>query len=201
MEKSERGVFNFIYFIVLAAAVVFIAAGLPACGKGLPTGPSKTETISAGSDPDLRAVKKYNADHYRGHATRWNRSTIDVHDAVGVPNLQGILNDWNNALGGKLTLAVGGPGSPIQIVGDSTIAECGLANVPASDYRIENVKISIRCNTEAVVKHELGHAVGFAGHASDGGVMDVRHSLAITEMYAEMLRRLYDLAPGTVITD
>ncbi len=188
--------------VFIATAMVFMAAGLPACGKDALTGPSsKTETISAGNDADLKAVKQYNADAYGGVVTRWDRATVGVYDAVGVPNLQGILNDWNNALGGKLTLVGGPAGSPIEIVGDSAIADCGLARGASSGHRIESMRISIRCNTEAVVKHELGHAVGFTNHASDGGVMDVRHSLVITEMYIKMLRRLYNLAPGTTITD
>ncbi len=186
------------------AAILMLGAFLPACAKDpLITAATKDDEVSSAGDPALQDVKKYNSDPNNGRTLRWDDNNVGVYDPVGIPNLQGILDDWNNALGGKLRLEIGGPGSGIELYRDDTLPSdiCGTAQPSGMSGKIEKVRIAIRCATNRTASHEIGHALGFTGHADDGGVMTQRsRSETITETYIRTLRKLYDLKPGTKIT-
>ena len=160
----------------------------------------QTTVVSVGNDADLALVKKYNADG-NGYVDRWEQSTVGVYDQIGIPNLQEILDDWNAALGGKLTLVRGDSQSPITIVTDTTRSLAGWTNSNIVNHRTQSAKISINTPVASLywtTKHELGHAVGFHGHTTAGGILNESPtSLTITDEVKRTLRKLYDLAPGT----
>ena len=165
----------------------------------------QTTVVSVGNDADLALVRKYNADANGGYIVRWEQGTVSVYDQVGVSNLQDILNEWNAVLIGKMTLVLGDASSPIVIQRDDTLSTGGLTRRTAQNHRIVSASILINVGAVAgpeavtlVSKHELGHAVGFYGHTTAGGLMNAfLESIEITDEVKRTLRKLYELAPGT----
>src|SRR5262249_17742917 len=83
---------------------------------------------------------------------------------------------------------------------------CGLATVEYDDDRIISVDVQIAVAIYrstlcvAPVTHEVGHAIGFLAHTSDGGLMDPDGGNGqITPGDVSFVRSLYSLAPGTFV--
>lgn len=185
--------------LVVLMVFLFIVA-FSGCdgGGGNPTEP----TTSTSGDSDLMLVKKYNADYAGGRTVRWDKDTITVYDTTSARGLQQDLDDWSQYLGGR-RLVISGSGSDIEISADNSLSACGNTSYGwDSGYRIVKAYIKIRCRENTtIVKHEIGHAVGFFGHTSDGGVMDYENRRpTVTNIVARTLRKLYSLSPGTKIT-
>lgn len=172
------------------------------CTKSNSSDPDPVIFLSSKDDPALALVKEFNSDPSGGSTVRWEQTTVFVYDPVGIPNLQGILNDWNNSLAGKLSLVKGEKGSLIEFSQDNTLPECGVAELVFRGQLIRSVRIVMRCISSSIVaKQELGHAIGFFGHTADGGVMDTgARSERISSDVNLMLRKLYDLSAGTAIS-
>lgn len=188
---------SLIAYTFILITIFILATG---CSQSSPTSPD-TPTISVSGDDNesLALVKKFNSDSSGGSTVRWGQGTAFVYDPIGIPNLQRFLDDWNNALGGRLTLVTGDSGSPIEFYWDENIVELGLATWTYSGSgQILKARIGLRTTNALVVKQEIGHSIGFFGHTSDGGVMDSgATSENITDQVKQMLRKLYDLDVGT----
>jgi len=52
----------------------------------------------------------------------------------------------------------------------------------------------------AVIRHEVGHCLGFIGHVGSGLMKPTCCALNFTSDVTRMMRRLYSLPPGTVVT-
>lgn len=51
-----------------------------------------------------------------------------------------------------------------------------------------------------VLRHEIGHCLGFVGHVSSGLMRPTCCALNLTLDVAGMMQRLYSLPPGTEVT-
>jgi hypothetical protein len=171
--------------------------------------PGKKHTT--GVDFDAAFLFEHNASQNSGRTVRWANLPIRVF-------LNNIASEeevtrWTQVTGGAVTFVfVGGrSGSDIHLAfgspGDNVCGETvvtfrlGSGEVIEADVVFNRAIFrDRRCVGGATVTHEIGHAIGFFGHTSDGGLMDASGlSAEITPPVADMLRALYSLAPGTVV--
>lgn len=139
---------------------------------------------------------------------RWRSLPVAVYDKDNlVPDLQEIINDWNQAMGREV-FKIGGADSPIVISGDSTRPPVELVVwIPKKNGLLD--KVFITNNPSWIdsdkIKHQLGHALGFFGHTTDDpeGIMDPDYDKGknISPLVVSVLRELYKIPPATEITD
>jgi hypothetical protein len=92
----------------------------------------------------------------------------------------------------KLPQATGKVEIP-QITGDSEILTCALVLDPVLFDGPD-------AQLKAVIRHEVGHCLGFIGHVSSGLMKPTCCALNITSDVRNMMRKLYNNPPGTVVT-
>src|SRR5207344_215694 len=119
------------------------------------------------------------------------------------------VNAWAAATGGAVSFTfVGSPpaaGVSFRFGGGSD--ECGSTVVDyGPDGRIVGADIEVVQNVfrgpqcQRTVTHETGHAIGFLGHTSDGGLMDPDGGNGdITAADVTFVQLLYSMAPGTFV--
>jgi hypothetical protein len=176
-------------------------------------------TLQVSGAPPMSAdalVKTYNINpigaESHGETMRWLNGTVGVYDSTGFSGLQSALDVWNGAIGGPVTLVIStNPSSPITISFDSSVGtsgDCGVASPgihtgTGGDNSIyaSIIRINPSCGSNLTVyRHELGHAVGFFAHTSDGGLMDPNAGNGqLTGEDTIMIHHLYELPVGTLI--
>ena len=178
-----------------------LALILAACGGGggKSSGPSEA--------PDLRFLAQHNARFNDGVTTRWPVLPIRV-----FPNniaQSDEVTEWTQVTGGLVTFTFVGSRSQADIsfrfgTGDDI---CGVTTVEfEADGRIASADVRV---VKAVfrgpqcvrtITHEVGHALGFLDHSSDGGLMDPDGgSGEITAPVSKFFRDLYSMPPGTSV--
>jgi len=215
MEERRERLKDWIFRLSVVAVMMIltiIAISFSGCSQGATniTGPSPTTTttiLDSSNDEDLKLVKQYNSDLSGGKATRWNKSIVTVYDSTGKVNLQSVLNEWNAVLAGKLTLAVGGQGSDIEIVRDDSVA-CGVGGyypyngiIIPRGIRISQTCLELPYDANLTAEHEIGHVIGFFGHTNSGVMSNNAHTITsqITSEISRMLNKLYSIELGAQI--
>ncbi len=151
----------------------------------------------------------HNAQFNDGRTVRWGALPIAVFLGNGVASADEVTT-WTSATGGAVTFAFVGSAAGAGIVFRfrSGTDICGVTNVLFTEdgfITSADVQVSqaIYRGPQCVrtVTHESAHAIGFLDHTSDGGLMDPDGGNGeITAPVAQMLRDLYSLPPGTVIS-
>ena len=80
-----------------------------------------------------------------------------------------------------------------EILAGGRIQRC----VIVLDQALDNVSDN---TLKAVIRHEVGHCLGFIGHVSSGLMRPTCCLLNITTDVRDMMRQLYNLPPGTEVT-
>jgi hypothetical protein len=163
---------------------------------------------NAGStNTDLDFLFQHNARFNDGRTVRWPNLPIRVFtNNIAQTNE---VTEWTGVTGGAVTFAFVGSASGANITfGFTTGADiCGTTNIRftsdgeivSSDVRVVEAIFRTSVCTRTVV-HEVGHAIGFLDHTTDGGLMDDDGGNGeITEPVASMISLLYSMAPGSVV--
>jgi hypothetical protein len=176
-----------------------LALALAACGGGGGSGSS--------GDGEIRFLAQHNAQFNGGVTTRWPNLPIRVF--TNSIAQQDEVTAWTGASGGLVTFTFVGSraGADIFFSFTSGDAICGVTTVEFEpDGRITSADVRLvravfrgpQC--VRTVTHEVGHAIGFFDHTSDGGLMDDDGGNGeITPPVARMFVNLYSMATGTPI--
>jgi hypothetical protein len=162
----------------------------------------------AGStNDDLDFLFQHNARFNDGRTVRWANMPIRVFtNNIARPDE---VTEWTRATGGAVTFTFVGSASGANITfrfgsGDDI---CGTTNIRfstdgeivSSDVQVVQAVFRTNVCTRTIV-HEVGHAIGFLDHTTDGGLMDDDGGNGdITEPVANMFVLLYSMAPGSVV--
>jgi hypothetical protein len=80
-----------------------------------------------------------------------------------------------------------------QVLPSGQITRCAVLLDPSLSFAPERA-------VRVTVRHEIGHCLGFGGHVGSGLMRPTCCEMNITSNVIRMLRRLYSLPPGTVVT-
>lgn len=158
----------------------------------------------------------------RAVAVRWANGVVKVYDETNYPRLQEVLNAWNEAIGGIITLVptIDMFKGEINIwqrpkegivfdflttrINDDNSFSTVTVGVPF--YSIEGVTYyseGNKADDETAFRtymHVIGHALGFYRHTKNGGLMsDPPGTSQIGELEKTFMRYLYSLPPGEEI--
>jgi hypothetical protein len=177
---------------------------LVGCNGGGGDGGGGTGSTNA----DLDFLFQHNARFNDGMTIRWPNMPIRVF-TNNIARADEVT-EWTRATGGAVTFSFVGSASGANITfrfgsGDDI---CGTTNIRFStpdgeivsaDVQVVQAVFRTPVCTRTVV-HEVGHAIGFLDHTTDGGLMnDDGGNGEITEPVASMFVLLYSMAPGSVV--
>lgn len=187
------------YFLFLA--LLYLLLILSCSGGG---GSSESSSGSGGSGwppGDYNYLNTYNASSNNGIIVRWE--TPILVNTNGISGAEDSFRQWglpfsfvnyNPSEGVTLTIGDPGPGN------------CAItySRWYRSNGRMTSAEIILNSDLRRCVNtitHEAGHAIGFRGHTSDGGLMDPAGGNGrITSPVRNMISLLYTLPVGTDIT-
>lgn len=169
----------------------------------LPTLPSLTP-----EEIDLIRKWGYGGDY----VIRWPDGYVDVYDETNYSQMQEVLNQWNEAIGGPVILRLSSnPNSPVKVIFDSSLDEenlCGSANeIWGDDYAFSEITIKVNpsesCCGSYNIKYclylvEFNAVAGFnyAAEVSPVPFEDWSNFSTIPDTINTMVHALYKVPPG-----
>ena len=181
-----------------AGLVALSALWLLGCGKDHGTGSTKNAPLF-----------EFNAQENGGRTIRWPNLPVRVFLGNGVARADEVAI-WTAATDGAVTFAfVGSAGAANVRFGFRSGTDiCGVTFIEFTDdgeFTSAETQVSQSIyrgpQCQRTVTHETAHAIGFLGHTADGGLMDTDGGNgAITPLVGGVLRDLYLLAPGTIVS-
>jgi hypothetical protein len=182
--------------------LALLLLGLIGCNGGGNGGGGNAGSTNA----DLDFLFQHNARFNDGRTVRWPNLPIRVFtNNIAMTNE---VTEWTDVTGGAVRFAfvgsAGGANITFRFGGGDDI--CGVTNIRftaegeivSAEVQVVQAVFRTPVCTRTVV-HEVGHAIGFLDHTTDGGLMnDDGGDGNITEPVANMIALLYSLPPGTV---
>jgi hypothetical protein len=151
---------------------------------------------------------EFNAQQNGGRTVRWRN--LPIRAFLGTVARPDEVNVWTGATDGAVTFTfVGTPAAANITYGFRSGTDiCGVTFLEFTDdgdFTSAEVLVSQSIyrgpQCQRTVTHETAHAIGFLGHTDDGGLMDPDGGNGvITPLVAGVLRDLYHLSPGTMVT-
>lgn len=194
--KKESDLIRF-FLILLLSACCSCSGG----GGGSSGGSGGQSSVSGWPGGDYQYLNQHNARFNNGIIIRWQTPVLV--NTNGIPGAEDSFRQW----GLPLTFVDYTPAEGITVnMGDPGTGACGVTLFQwfSSNGRIISARITIRpggCLNNLVLTHEAAHALGFADHTSDGGLMDPNGGNGqITAPVRNMMNLLYSLPIGTNIS-
>ena len=183
-------------FLLIALLLLIIVFG--GCdGGGITPGTTQLTT----EEKELISIWGYDSEY----TVRWPDGYVDVYDATGYSQMQKVLNQWNEVIGGVVTFRLSNNlNSPVRIYSQSTTGcyeEQCVWDVDAiwgnSNYTLSNIVLKIGINVTndySVRLHSFRAVVGFNRRIGESEVCSSEDNISNT--MKKMVKALYKVPPG-----
>lgn len=187
---------NWIVLIEMLIVLVFVCS----CCSLIP--PSPTLPPINLTPEELAEVKEYSWGI--NCLVRWPEGDIYVYDETNFPQIQRVLDSWNQVLQGKVNLILTNDPSraEIKVILNNNISSGGgdaAVIFEENDWRITYGEIEItemgRLNF-GIYLHEFGHILGIRGHTNSGIMAPVVACSEIDPFAAKLMQNIYSLPIG-----
>ncbi len=147
----------------------------------------------------------YNAVNLDGHTIRWESNTIPVYTG-GIAGAESAVNRWAGPMNFNFVSAP--PSEGVTFNYTSSSPYCGVTTyyyynsgkLYRAEIKIDTNQNLCRGGLDNTLTHEMGHALGFFGHTSDGTLMDPDGGNGeISKMLRSFMSLLYSSPYGTDI--
>jgi hypothetical protein len=180
--------------------LLFLALVLSACS------PSGSTSGGGSTSADYQFLYDHNAKNLDGHTIRWDSNTIPVHTG-GIPGAEKAISRWAGPVNFNFVNAPPSEGVSLSYTNNS--GYCGVTTyyyynsgrLYKAVVRIDNDQTRCRGGLDNSITHEMGHALGFFGHTSDGALMDPDGGNGeMTSQLRSFMNLLYSAPYGTDIS-
>jgi len=164
-----------------------------------------SDSGGGGGSSEYQFLYDHNAKELDGYTVRWASNTIKVYTG-GISGAAAAINRWAGPV--NFQFVDNPPSDGVSFSTTSATSYCGVTNtyyynsgrIYQAQVRISSIQIFCRGGLENTVTHEMGHALGFFGHTSDGGLMDPDGGNGdITSPVRKFMNLLYSYNYGTDI--
>ncbi|MBI4764880.1 MAG: hypothetical protein HY787_09780 [Deltaproteobacteria bacterium] len=159
-----------------------------------------------GSSADYQFLYDHNAQNLDGYTIRWDSTIIKVH-AGGIEGVESAINRWVGPVNFNFVNAPPPDGISFSFTnsssycGSTTYYYYNSGRLYRAVIRINYDQSRCRGGLENTLTHEMGHALGFFGHTTDGTLMDPDGGNGeITRQVRNFMNLLYASPYGTDIS-
>ena len=182
------------FFLLIALLLLIIVFG--GCDGGGITPGTTQLTIE---EKELISIWGYDSEY----TVRWPDGYVDVYDATGYSQMQKVLNQWNEVIGGVVTFRLSNNlNSPVRIYSRPSTDEFEHvwdedAIWDNSNYTLSKVDLKIdtdSSNDYSVHLHSFRAVVGFNRRIGESEVCSGEDNISNT--MKKMVKALYKVPPG-----
>jgi hypothetical protein len=179
--------------------ILGLALGLYSCSLDF------TDSEGDSSTPDYPFLYEHNAKELDGYTIRWESNTIKVYTG-GMSGAEAAINRWSGPV--NFSYVSSPPSDGVSFSYTSSPQYCGVTRTYYTNSgRITHATVEISINqlvckggSDNTITHEMGHALGFFSHTSDGSLMDSDGGNGnITTRLRNFMNLLYSMPYGTNI--